>query len=380
VSDLTHTAVGTWSGGRFMHFGAPLEDERLMALLRPGDGIDTVITADAYGAGEADLLLGRALAGVPRESYALVGAIGHDFYEGEREGAKGFPRFTDPRLRGPDGYADYVRMATERSLERCGVDAFDLLLLHNPDRTGYTSEIVWDALAGLRDDGLTARLGVAPGPANGFTLDVIDCFERFGDRIDWAMLILNPLEPWPGEYAVAAAAKHDIDVITRVVDYGGLFHDDVREGHDFPRTDHRGFRPAGWVERGRAKLDRMRPIAERHGLTTLQLACQWNLAHSGVRCVAPTLIQELAHPPDDAKPVEAKRADLAAVPAEVVLSAVEVDELRRIGDNHGSMTLKGGVPDHEGEPKPDRWPLDDELSAVAERWGIDPLRDLVLSP
>ena len=73
--------------------------------------------------GEADALLGRALAGVPRDDYALVGAIGHDFYEGEREGAKGFPRFTDPRLRGPDGYADYVRMAAERSLERCGADA-----------------------------------------------------------------------------------------------------------------------------------------------------------------------------------------------------------------------------------------------------------------
>ena len=155
MPDLTHTAVGTWSGGRFMHFGEPLDDERLEALVRPGGGIDTVITADAYGAGEADALLGRALAGVPRDDYALVGAIGHDFYEGEREGAKGFPRFTDPRLRGPDGYADYVRMATERSLERCGVDAFDLLLLHNPDRTGYTSEAVWDALEAVRDDGLT---------------------------------------------------------------------------------------------------------------------------------------------------------------------------------------------------------------------------------
>ena len=55
-------------------------------------------------------------------------------------------------------------MATERSLERCGVDAFDLLLLHNPDRTGYTSERVWDALAAVRDDGLTGALGVAPGP------------------------------------------------------------------------------------------------------------------------------------------------------------------------------------------------------------------------
>src|SRR3954465_5105569 len=103
-----------------MHFGEPLDDDRLSALLRPRDDIATVITADAYGAGEADALLGRALAGVPRDSYALVGAIGHDFYEGEREGAKGFPRFTDPRLRGPEQYADYVRMATEKSLERCG--------------------------------------------------------------------------------------------------------------------------------------------------------------------------------------------------------------------------------------------------------------------
>src|SRR3954464_2357257 len=129
---LGHTALGTWSGGGFMHFGEPIDDERLAALLRPGDGIGTVITADAYGAGEADALLGRALAGLDRDSYRLVGAIGHDFYEGEREGAKGFPRFTDPRLRGPDGFADYVRMATERSLERIGVDRFDLLLLHNP--------------------------------------------------------------------------------------------------------------------------------------------------------------------------------------------------------------------------------------------------------
>jgi aryl-alcohol dehydrogenase-like predicted oxidoreductase len=373
VPDLTHTAVGTWSGGRFMHFGEPLDDERLATLLRPGDGIGTVITADAYGAGEADALLGRALEGADRGSYALVGAIGHDFYTGEREGAKGFPRFTDPRLRGPEGYADYVRMATERSLERLGADAFDLLLLHNPDRTGYTSETVWDALGAVRADGLTARLGVAPGPANGFTLDVIDCFERFGDRIDWAMLILNPLEPWPGELALDAAARHGVDVITRVVDYGGLFHDDVLPGHAFPRYDHRGFRPQGWVERGRERLERMRPIAERHGLTLLQLACQWNLAHPAVRCVAPTLIQE---PGPDAKPVEAKRAELAAVPAEVVLGADEVAELRAIGDNTGSMTLKGGVPD-ESDVKADRWPLDDRLTDVAARWGIEPARDLV---
>src|ERR671925_774167 len=133
---LGHVAVGTWSGGRFMRFGEPISDERLEALLRPGRGIDTIITADAYGAGEADALLGRALAGVARSSYSLVGAVGHDFYEGERDGAKGFPRFTDPGLRGPDRYRDYIRMAAERSLGRCDTDHFDLLLLHNPDRRG----------------------------------------------------------------------------------------------------------------------------------------------------------------------------------------------------------------------------------------------------
>src|SRR3712207_7921614 len=38
----------------------------------------------------------------------------------------------------------------------------------------------------LRREGLAGSIGVAPGPANGFTLDLLDCFERFGDRMDWA--------------------------------------------------------------------------------------------------------------------------------------------------------------------------------------------------
>ncbi len=163
-----------------MHFGEELDGERLEALLRPGHGIHTVLTADVYGEGEADRLLGRSLAGVDRDSYALVGAIGHDFHLGERQGPEGFPRFTDPGLRGPDHYAAYLRRAAERSLDAIGVSRFDLLLLHNPDRRGYESAEVWGGMAALARRGSPTRSVSPPGPANGFTLDLIACLERFG--------------------------------------------------------------------------------------------------------------------------------------------------------------------------------------------------------
>ncbi len=367
-------AIGTWSGGRFLHFGEAIEEDRLAALLRPGEGIDTVLTADTYGQGEADRVLGRALAGVPREDYCLVGAVGHDFYEGERNGPKGFPRFTDPSLRKADDYASYLRMAAEASLERIGASQLDLLLLHNPDRVGYSSEAVWDGMAALREAGLASRIGVAPGPANGFTLDLISCLERFGDRIDWAMIILNPLEPWPGELVLDAASRHHVQVITRVVDYGGLFWGDLCPGAELERSDHRSFRPAGWLEAGWERLERMRPFAAAADLTLMGLACQWNLAHPAVACCAPTLIQEVG---PEARPIEEKRAELAAVPAEPRLGEAEIDEIRAIGDNTGCMALKGANPGHEGDEMPDRWGLGPELVEVAGRWGIDPGRDLV---
>ena len=157
----THAAIWT-----VMAFAAMSDSDRaweLFALINPVLHASTptdisvykvepyVVAADVYGAGEADSVLGRAIAGRPREEMCIVGAVGHDFYEGERDGPKGFPRFTDPGLRGPSAYAGYLRMATERSLERCGIDGFDLLLLHNPDRIGYTSEAVWEGMSALRD-------------------------------------------------------------------------------------------------------------------------------------------------------------------------------------------------------------------------------------
>ncbi len=166
-------------------------------------------------------------------------------------------------------------------------------------------------------------------------------------------------------------------MITRVVDYGGLFWGDLEPGMELAEGDHRAFRPDGWIEAGLEKLERVIPIAERTELKTIQLACQWNLAHRAVECVVPTLIQEAG---PAALPIEEKRAQLAALPTEQRITIEEVAEIRAVGDNTGCMALKGASPEHEGEERPDRWALDEELGAVGERWGIDPARDLSRTP
>jgi aryl-alcohol dehydrogenase-like predicted oxidoreductase len=368
--NITRTTYGTWNGGRFMHFGEALDDDRFIGLMRRAydKGVRTFMTADTYGAGRADSMLGQALHGLPREEYSLVGLLGHDFYEGTRAGSKGYPRFTDPTLRGPDGYESYLVMAAEKCLERCGASKFDVLMLHNPDSIGYTSEAVWKAMTALKTRGLTDRLGIAPGPANGFTLDMIDCFERFGSEIDWAMVILNPFEPWPGQHLLEAAKQQNIDLIARVVDYGGLFHDDMKPGHHFKDGDHRSYRPAGWIEQGCEKLEKVRPIAQKHGLTMLQLSCQWTLSNTPMKSVVPTLIQEAG---ENARSIESKLDELAALPTDNLLSPEEVETIRQIGDNTGCMKLKGASQRHtRDEIRADEWPMRDDLLSLATRYGL----------
>ncbi len=365
----TTTAYGTWSGGRFMHFGETLSEERFIGCIETAyqAGIRTFVTSDVYGNGKADELLGRALNGIDRGTYSLVGMIGHDFYEGQRQGSRGYPRFTDPELRGPDQYAGFIQMAAAKELERCGTDHFDLLMLHNPDEIGYTSEPLWQAMQGVRDAGLTQHLGIAPGPANGFSLDLVGCFERFGEVIDWSMLILNPLEPWPVGLTLPACEKHGVKVMTRVVDYGGVFHGDLGlPGHEFKPGDHRTYRPEGWVGHGMEKAGRMLPVAEKHGLTLLQFASIWNLSHPAVESVVPTFIQEAG---ESARRIEDKIREFAALP-DVRLTSEEVEAIRQIGDNTGCMTLKGASKRHATSERPDEWPMREDLLELAARYGL----------
>jgi aryl-alcohol dehydrogenase-like predicted oxidoreductase len=353
-----------------MHFGEVLEMDRYQECIRVAyeAGIRTFVTADVYGQGKADAALGEVLSEYPRDSYCLVGMLGHDFIDGEREGSKGYPRFTNPALRSEAGYRDFLRRACESSLQNCQTDHFDLVMLHNPDELGYTSEAVWKGMGALKEEGLSDRLGIAPGPANGFTLDLLHVFENFGELIDWAMIILNPLEPWPGQHVLNSAVTNKVDILTRVVDYGGLFHGDMKPGHVFRPGDHRAYRPEGWVERGNEAMAPMREIAAKHGLSMIQFASLWNLSQAPVKSVVPTVIQEAG---EDAVPIEDKIRDYAATPSDFRFSAEEVEAIRAMGDNTGCMMLKGASQRHDGPcDRPDEWPMREELLELAGQYGL----------
>lgn len=80
--DLTRAAYGTWSAGRFMHFGETLSEEKFIECVQLAyeNNIRTFVTADAYGVLKADALLAKALRGIDRSTYCLVGMICHDIH------------------------------------------------------------------------------------------------------------------------------------------------------------------------------------------------------------------------------------------------------------------------------------------------------------
>jgi aryl-alcohol dehydrogenase-like predicted oxidoreductase len=181
------------------------------------------------------------------------------------------------------------------------------------------------------------------------------------------MLILNPLEPWPVGLTLPACKKHGVKVMTRVVDHGGVFHGDLGlPGHEFKPGDHRTYRPEGWVQHGMEKAGRMRPIAEKYGLTLLQFASIWNLSHPAVESVVPTFIQEAG---EGARPIEDKIREFAALP-DIRLAAEEVEAVRKIGDNTGCMMLKGASKRHATSERPDEWPMREDLLELAGRHGL----------
>jgi aryl-alcohol dehydrogenase-like predicted oxidoreductase len=116
-----------WNGGRYMHYGEPLDDDRFPRdhSHRHDRGIRTFLTADVYGTGAADEMLGRALAGLPRDAIVSSGRSAMTFTRVNAKAPK-VPSIHRSALRTSRDYVSYLRMATEKSLETLRHGSFRL--------------------------------------------------------------------------------------------------------------------------------------------------------------------------------------------------------------------------------------------------------------
>jgi aryl-alcohol dehydrogenase-like predicted oxidoreductase len=263
--DISVVGYGAWEAGGGSEWGAAKPDERIVDAIRAGldAGINWIDTAEVYGSGRSEGLVGRAVAG--RRDDALV--------------------FTKvgPSPEGTGFRPQEVARACRGSLERLGIDHLDLYQLHWPDETGVPVEETWGAMGELVDQGLVRYVGVS-----NFDRELIERCEaiRHVDSLQPELSMLHlenrELVEWCGTRGIG------------VISYGplafGLLSGGITLETQFDPGDHRA--PGGEVyenllrpgvgQKTMAVVDGLRAVAERLDAGAADVAIAWNVSQPGV--------------------------------------------------------------------------------------------------
>src|SRR3954447_1060153 len=267
---------GTWALGSTW-WGKITRGEGVNLLERALDlGIMFFDTGDVYGTGANEEIVGKALAGVPRESIRISTKFGYALESGRTQHSQG--------ERPQDWSPDHARAALERSLTRLGTDYVDLYQLHNPRMDAIERDDLFEALERLRDEGKLRHYGVALGPAIGWRDEGLRAIET--RDVAAVQTVYNVLEQDPGRDFLAAAEDRGIGVLARVPTSSGLLEDKYTLETTFPPHDHRSHRPREWLVDGLQKVERLRFLCAEHDLTMAQAALKFILAQRAIACAA----------------------------------------------------------------------------------------------
>ncbi len=266
--------LGCASLSQWMYADAPASDQDAVALLHAAVDLGATFldTADVYGEGHNEALLGRALNG--RRSEVLmaskVGLVVEDL--------------ATLALR-PDGSPAHLRAAVEGSLRRLGADCIDLCYLHRVDPQ-VPLEDSWGALADLVTDGKLRFLGLSE-----VTVDQAEV----ADRVHPVAAVQSELSLWTrtalGEAATGSAlpnsdvvgwcAVHDAAFVPYAPLGRGFLTGTVTRRTTFSTHDLRARHPRFAADARQDNLrivDTLRAVAQRHAATPAQVALAWVLA------------------------------------------------------------------------------------------------------
>ncbi|MCU1431189.1 MAG: putative oxidoreductase, aryl-alcohol dehydrogenase like protein [Actinotalea sp.] len=308
--DVGVVGLGCWQLGA--DWGEVSEDQALDILRAAADaGVTFFDTADVYGDGRSEQLVGRFLAERGPDAGITV--------------ATKMGRRADPHVAG--AYTlDAFRGWTDRSRQNLGVDTLDLVQLHCPPTEVYSRDETYDALDTLVDEGRIAAYGVSVETVE----EALTAIARPG--VASVQIILNAFRREPLEQVLPAAAAAEVGIIARVPLASGLLTGKYDAATTFAADDHRSFNREGKAfdigetfsgvpyEVGLAAAQEVARFTP-DGATTAQLALRWIIDQPGVTTVIPG-----ASRPDQAR-ANAGAADLEP------LSGEQLDGLRAAYDD-----------------------------------------------
>jgi aryl-alcohol dehydrogenase-like predicted oxidoreductase len=257
LGGLTVSAQGLGCMGMSEWYGKPDWDESVATIHRALDlGVTFIDTADVYGAGHNEVLVGRAIVG-RRDEVQLATKFGIDRSGGDSARV----------IRGERGY---VRRACESSLLRLGVDVIDLYYLHRPPQTAEIEETV-GAMAELVAEGKVRYLGLS---------EVDDALLRRAHAV-------HPITAVQSEYSLWARDPETtvLDALRELgvglVPYSPLGRGFLTGTVDVAALDARDFRShnprfaGGGAAANQAIADAVRAVAEARGVAPAQIALAW---------------------------------------------------------------------------------------------------------
>lgn len=267
---VSSVGFGAWGIGGNEHgnsYGPTDDEESINAVRRALDlGCTFFDTADVYGWGRSEKLLGKALEG-RRDEVVVATKVGGDFYHG------GVKLNFSP---------EYIRFAVQKSLDRLGTDRIDLYQLHNPPPDRIGTRDLYRVLEALREEGKIRHYGVSiHAPAEGVAA------VRASSGAGCLQVVYNLVHRDPEDDLFPVTRTQDVGIVAREPLWNGFLTGKYDGSETFEPGDIRSNWPESY-RRQRAALaaDLQERLAD-EGRTLAQAAIAFAASRPEVGTVIP---------------------------------------------------------------------------------------------